>query len=198
VIISVALARFTGRASLSFRRESARGPTGNSPCPVDQPGLAAPPNQGGGCALALRAPRLRFVPLNQGSDRPLRGTNEKTRQNGGCFRGVPTGIRTPVLTVKGWCPNRARRWGPSTERGKLRSAPPRARIFSTRRDGTVAAAEAEREPRSPRSPAQMDVRTIALSPSGVRLALARMDRNAQYLLITAQSRHTLFIILLYR
>jgi hypothetical protein len=31
-------------------------------------------------------------------------TKEKTRHVGGLFRGVPTGIRTPVLTVKGWCP----------------------------------------------------------------------------------------------
>ena len=32
--------------------------------------------------------------------------------------GVPTGIRTPVLTVKGWCPDRARRWGPRCRAGQ--------------------------------------------------------------------------------
>ena len=69
-------------------------------------------------APAVRASSLRSVEP-EGSNRAKRGAV-----------GVPTGIRTPVLTVKGWCPNRARRWGPSAESGKLRAEFPRARIFS--------------------------------------------------------------------
>ena len=53
-----------------------------------------------------------------------------TRESYGLLKiGVPTGIRTPVLTVKGWCPNRARRWGPSTESGKVGHGSSRARVF---------------------------------------------------------------------
>ncbi len=29
------------------------------------------------------------------------------------------GIRTPVLTVKGWCPNLARRWGQKQKRNDI-------------------------------------------------------------------------------
>ena len=43
--------------------------------------------------------------------------------------GVPTGIRTPVLTVKGWCPDRARRWGRCAEFGKLGRQAVQARAF---------------------------------------------------------------------
>ncbi len=50
-----------------------------------------------------------------------------TRESYGLLKiGVPTGIRTPVLTVKGWCPDRARRWGLTAEPGTLRPDPLRA------------------------------------------------------------------------
>ena len=47
-----------------------------------------------------------------------------------CKDGVPTGIRTPVLSVKGRRPNRARRWGLTAESGTLRRTPRCARLIS--------------------------------------------------------------------
>ena len=79
------------------------------------------PSNPSGCPRSLRSVRTL-----------LRKAPRKKPAFAGYFLGVPTGIRTPVLTVKGWCPNRARRWGLTAEPGTLRRESRRARAKFSR------------------------------------------------------------------